>query len=346
MIASNNDPIIDFSANLDVRLSDKETSHLDGFYFETKIVNTSSVTWPARGPHPVRLSYHWLNEAGEIVVFDGARTLLAEDLCAGGTAHLECKVPYLGIHGSFFLEFDMVQELVAWFKDKGSAIVRIPVTISGKLPTFSEYEQVWGDADLNKDYWSVVGPSSEAEFKQLGALKLKSLIDLGLTPSSHILDVGCGTGCLTHAAMSYLSEKGSYVGTELTDKAVEFCRTRYRSGNFSFLRNSIDRIPMSGRQFDAIVFSSVFTHTYLRETESLLRDAKVLLNESGFVFADLFFGKSLNASPANRAIVLTQEDEFYDILKKLNIDFHVLSESVWKFDTLVARRVQFKLTSQ
>jgi len=50
----------------------------------------------------------------------------------------------------------MVQEFVAWFKEKASSSVQISVSITGELPDFSDYESVWKNADLAKDYWSVV----------------------------------------------------------------------------------------------------------------------------------------------------------------------------------------------
>src|SRR5262245_11874167 len=42
--------------------------------------NTSNFSWPAAGDHPVRLSYHWLDKDRRVIVHDGERTLLAQDL--------------------------------------------------------------------------------------------------------------------------------------------------------------------------------------------------------------------------------------------------------------------------
>ena len=49
---------------------------------EVMVTNTGTVSWPAGGDNPVRLSYHWLRD-GQMVVWDGVRTPLARGVEPG-----------------------------------------------------------------------------------------------------------------------------------------------------------------------------------------------------------------------------------------------------------------------
>jgi hypothetical protein len=94
--------------------------------------NLSGVTWPAFGEKPVRLSYHWLDKAGQVVVYDGERTLLEKDLPAGATAKLDAVVKAPGKPGEYTLQLTMVQENVAWFIDKGTRGLDAPIRVVKK----------------------------------------------------------------------------------------------------------------------------------------------------------------------------------------------------------------------
>lgn len=277
-------------------------------------------------------------------MFEGERTLLSHDLDPTETISLDCAVSVPGSPGFYILEFDMVQEFVAWFKDRGSTTARLLVSVAGELPKFVDYEAVWRNADLSRDYWSIVGPASEEEFKRLGKIKLQSLVELGLTPDTSILDVGCGTGSLTEALVTFLSSRGKYFGTDLAKEAVDFCRARFPQANFNFLQNTMDKIPIQGTKFNFIVFYSVFTHTFLPETEALLRDARRLLNDPGMIIADVFFDSPAASSENHRALVPVSEAAFINLVSTLGLNPEPITESIWKFGSRVLRRVGFKLS--
>ena len=146
-----------------------------------------------------------------------------------------------------------------------------------------DYRRLYANADLHKDYWSVVGPADRHEFAKLGSVKLKYLIDLGLTPDSRVLDAGCGTGLLATTLAGYLHDNGCYVGSDIAAEAIQFCRADASAGqNFGFIRQEMTEIPLHDVAFDAIVFYSVFTHTFPDETILLLAEARRLLASGGF----------------------------------------------------------------
>jgi hypothetical protein len=85
--------------------------------------NTSNFTWPAAGPTPVDLSYHWLGSAGQTVVWDGLRTKLPADVPAGQLTQVQANLAFPSAPGTYTLRWDLVQEGVSWFSGKG---VRMP----------------------------------------------------------------------------------------------------------------------------------------------------------------------------------------------------------------------------
>jgi frataxin-like iron-binding protein CyaY len=95
--------------------------------------NDSSHIWPAKGqpggPYTISLAYHWLDKDGKVVVWDGLRTSLPYDLKPGNEVTLNASVKAPEKPGDYILEFDMVQEKVAWFKWKGSETAKLNIVV-------------------------------------------------------------------------------------------------------------------------------------------------------------------------------------------------------------------------
>lgn len=80
------------------------------------IRNDGTATWPA-GDRVV-VSYHWLDDRGEPVVWDGARTPLPQAVEPGGELSLEVRLRAPQRPGRYRLAWDMVHEGVAWFSER------------------------------------------------------------------------------------------------------------------------------------------------------------------------------------------------------------------------------------
>ncbi|CAI8864251.1 Lipoprotein [Pseudomonas donghuensis] len=89
------------------------------FVVPVTIENTSEAVWSsAKASAPVHVAYHWLYVDEKMVLRDGLRTLLPQDVAPGkevlvNTAVLAPKEP-----GIYLLRINMVQEGAAWFSDK------------------------------------------------------------------------------------------------------------------------------------------------------------------------------------------------------------------------------------
>jgi len=94
-----------------------------------KVRNASPCIWPATGKCEVSLSYCWLDKGESALVSETERTHLPRDLRPGEETVLDVVIRAPTIAGDYFLEFDLVQEFVAWFKDKGSQTARVPMAV-------------------------------------------------------------------------------------------------------------------------------------------------------------------------------------------------------------------------
>jgi SAM-dependent methyltransferase len=99
-----------------------------------RVRNLSDTVWPSDEYPPVNLGNHWLGKDGKLVVKDDGRASLPKELKPTEEVEFNLTVMPPKQSGICFLELDLVQENVAWFKDMGSATTTIPVeVISGGI---------------------------------------------------------------------------------------------------------------------------------------------------------------------------------------------------------------------
>jgi len=95
--------------------------------------NLGEHPWPWRGDsewkYAVQLGNHWLTPEGDKVIWDDSRQHLPYDLPPQAEARMLLSVTTPGTPGEYLLELDMVQEFVAWFKEKSSTPAVIPVEV-------------------------------------------------------------------------------------------------------------------------------------------------------------------------------------------------------------------------
>ncbi|HEX2694280.1 MAG TPA: hypothetical protein VHP61_00885, partial [Acidobacteriota bacterium] len=105
-----------------------------GFEAETArvplaVANTGSKVWESGGKTPVFVSYHVLDAGKRAVRFENARFALAGRVPPGATEALEVTVKAPLEAGRYYLEFDLVAEGLAWFKDAGSKTLVMPFEV-------------------------------------------------------------------------------------------------------------------------------------------------------------------------------------------------------------------------
>gem|GEM_PF-3849181 len=83
----------------------------------------------------VRISYHWYDQSGNCVIWDGVRTELPQSIPPGGEVVVPVKVVAPSQPGTYTLKIDAVQEGIAWFSWAAGPVlqgtVQIDPSVSG-----------------------------------------------------------------------------------------------------------------------------------------------------------------------------------------------------------------------
>jgi SAM-dependent methyltransferase len=123
-----------FKAEISVKTSPITVRAGSRVSIETRVGNTGSACWPSSGQpggvYWLHLGDHWLDGSGKVIAFDDARVSLPHDVAPGETAPMTIEPFAPNQPGDYLLELDMVQEGVAWFKDRGSCSIRVPVHVT------------------------------------------------------------------------------------------------------------------------------------------------------------------------------------------------------------------------
>jgi hypothetical protein len=95
------------------------------------VKNMGNVSWPyngaADGKYQLRVGNRWLDQSGNSI--NDGRGSLSFDLRPAETEEVAVSVNAPKVSGEYILEFDMVQEQVAWFREMGSEPLRVKVMV-------------------------------------------------------------------------------------------------------------------------------------------------------------------------------------------------------------------------
>jgi len=139
----------------------------------------------------------------------------------------------------------------------------------------------------------------KGDFRETGEEYLHTFIQAGgLSPSDHVLDVGCGIGQMAVPLTQYLGENARYEGFDIVPEGIRWCQSRitprYPRFQFQLLdtynkeynprgkKNGAEiEFPYRDSSFDFVFLTSVFTHMmpadlsrYLREIVRVLRPGR------------------------------------------------------------------------
>ncbi len=177
-----------------------------------------------------------------------------------------------------------------------------------------------------RDHNGLVPPDSRnftgsaGDFRQGGEALVRRLTALGLlTPSSRVLDIGCGLGRLAVPLTSVLADEGSYDGLDIVASGIEWCKENIEPLNPSFhfaladiynseynqsgrLKASEYVFPYEDATFDLVVLVSVFTHMLPEDVEHYLAEIARVTRPGGSSYATFYLinGSSLELMEAGK----------------------------------------------
>ena len=102
---------------------------------EVVLQNAGTATWRQRRELGVKLSYHWLDDRGNAIVWDGPRVDFGGPVLPGDEVEVELLVRAPQPPGRYRLAFDLVEELRFWFAEVGSHALELDAEV---LPLIDE----------------------------------------------------------------------------------------------------------------------------------------------------------------------------------------------------------------
>jgi hypothetical protein len=129
-----------FRAEISIEDLPAQMNSLALYSVKARVKNVSGIAWTYKkeGRYRINLSCHWLDSEGNTVIHDGIWTPLPTEVSPGQEVELEAEVRAPESPDRYILEFDLVQENVAWFGDKGSSTLRKLIAVLPR-PSVLEY---------------------------------------------------------------------------------------------------------------------------------------------------------------------------------------------------------------
>jgi len=125
-----------------------------------------------------------------------------------------------------------------------------------------------------------------------------------------VLDVGCGTGLVTHLLASAVGPKGSVVGIDLSARMLDLARRRSRP-NTTFMAMAAEQMVFRAGSFDLITYGQSLP--YLVDPLASLEEAVQLLRPGGRIALSLH----------RRSLQTEAQDLFYKVLGELAAAHHL-----------------------
>jgi SAM-dependent methyltransferase len=292
---------------------------------------------------PARLSLCWTIAEGNRQVEVARQPVLEVPALAPEGETILFATVTAPINSSFDVHIELLLETPegAPWQQQGASIGVRRRLLGGTGGADFDYRDAYASADLERDWWSIVGPATLDEYVAQGRRKLVQLQQLGLRPDARFLDIGCGTGQLTEQLAAALSPAGCYVGTDIAEEAVAFCRRRFPQANFRFLRNDATHLPIEEEVFDIVYLASVFTHMTLSEICGMLAEIHRLLAARGWVLADAFVSPAVARQEGNRSMMTMNEAALQAAFEAQGFTWREIGAAAWNAQ---CRRVVYRLS--
>jgi SAM-dependent methyltransferase len=161
------------------------------------------------------------------------------------------------------------------------------------------------------EFYDRVAPEYNAWAGGLHSRVAAKLVDVAAPRRGDaVLDVGCGTGLVTHLLAEAIGAKGSVIGIDLSARMLDLARPGARP-NTKFMAMAAEHMVFRDRSFDLITYGQSLP--YLVDPLASLEEAARLLRPGGRVALSLH----------RRSLQTDAQDLFYKVLGDLAIRHHM-----------------------
>ncbi len=117
-----NPPLSQFDASIQLLSPKHALPAATDSFLQLRVKNSGLEAWSASGYcRPVCLTYRWYSQEGDLIVPDGLRSILPDDVAGGNSVIAPLLVRAPDEPGTYRLAISLVQEDVAWFIEKNAA---------------------------------------------------------------------------------------------------------------------------------------------------------------------------------------------------------------------------------
>ena len=108
----------------------------------------------------------------------------------------------------------------------------------------------------------------------------EKLKELGLSPTSDVIELGCGIGVVTHLIRKTVT-KGQIESIDISRESIEFAKNKIKNVNVKFFEADVTEYTPQLKQADFVTLFDVIEHIPINLHEKLfLNVAKMLKNDS------------------------------------------------------------------
>jgi trans-aconitate 2-methyltransferase len=145
----------------------------------------------------------------------------------------------------------------------------------------------------------------------------KNLKKAGLKTNSHVLEIGCGIGTVSHLILKYVS-KGTFVGTDISPESINVAKSTnglYKNAEFivSDMSNFAHKI-----KFDFVVFPDVLEHIPVEQHPNIFKTISTLTTPNAVVLINIPEPNYLNWVRTNQPDKLQIIDQSLSLQDLLN----------------------------
>jgi hypothetical protein len=97
------------------------------------VENLSAMTWVSGEVQPVFACYHWIDQAGNVIIYDGIRSRLPEAILPASRKQVPVSIIPPPVAGDYTLEVTLVHEQVTWMEEDGLTTLRLDLTVDPSL---------------------------------------------------------------------------------------------------------------------------------------------------------------------------------------------------------------------
>ncbi len=244
------------------------------FTISVRIRNDGASTIGSHGDHPVHLSYHWVDDKGDMPIEEGHRSPLPRDVEPGDelTVILGLQAPRR--RGRYTLQLRVVQELVHWHETTG---VDLPAEVTRSRGRHSLDRLTRVDVPFNyADEIKSVRAMLEECFPPPEGNERHRLLEVGSGVYPQIIELSADRADVIAADISFaMSQLGSLIFTHLNQTA--------NADHFLFLASDAMQLPIANESMDGIVICAALHH--FPDPVALLCRLRSLLKPTGLLIA-------------------------------------------------------------